>query len=150
MLNKVILTLKDYLYWLPGLNRGMKNGDEIIDTDAFFYRRVYSSGRQYIIKETGRPTSRAFSPRPKDEGELSVDLTSLTTPVDSVGDLKKFCLWEIGNVDVRKIDLRAFYNPMVKKKNGFDNPAHCVISGFEEEDESKAGILARKSIKVDI
>lgn len=127
----------------------MKDGEEIVDLDANFYRRVYRSDKRYIIKQTGRPTSRAFSPSPKDEGKLSVDLTSLTTPEVSVLDDNRFCLWEFSNVLIRGIDLRAIYNPILtEEQDGFNNPAHCLVIGIEEEDESKAGILARNARRV--
>lgn len=152
-MNKAILILKNYFPWLNGLIRSndiMIKGEEIKEVNAKFYRSVWRKDKRYIDRKTGLPTSRAFSPRPKDEGKLSVDIDSLITPEESVGDTLKFSLWEIENSLVYSIDLISVYDPLTEKFNGRENPAHCLIMGFDEEDESKAGILARESRKVDI
>ncbi len=127
----------------------MRDGDEIDDVNAVFYRRIYRSDKKYLDK-TGRPTSRAFSPRPKDDGQLSVDLSSLSTPQDSCGDVVRFTLFSILGKTVKSTDLKIIYNPISFIQDGKEktNIAHSIIIGFEKDDESKPGILARSSICV--
>ncbi|MET2985997.1 hypothetical protein [Aureibaculum conchae] len=123
-------------------------GDKIEDETENFYRRVYRKDKRYIDHRTGRPTSRAFTPRPKDDGKLSVDLASLTTPLKSIANSSRFCLWLINNKTILDLKLSAIYDPV--KNNDVDNPSHCIIIGFNEEDESVPGILSRTSTKVNI
>ena len=127
----------------------MEKGDLITAPEEVFYRRVFRSDKRYIDKKTGKFTSRAFTPRPKDEGKLSVDLKRLTTVEKSLNyQQDRFVLGTLHNKDVLFHNLKSIYDPTNVKDDGFDNKAHCVIQGIPEYDESIAGILARKSKKV--
>ncbi|MCU0355882.1 MAG: hypothetical protein MUD08_19470, partial [Cytophagales bacterium] len=68
----------------------MDKGDRI-SPDENLWRRVYRTDKRYI-DPSGRPTSRAFAPRPKDEGKLSVDMARLTTVEKAIADAEKFKL----------------------------------------------------------
>ncbi len=147
-MSKAISRILNYKITSNGLNE-LNPGDKIEDESANFYRRVYRTDKRYIDRKTGRPTSRAFAPRPKkDNGKLSVDLTTLTTPLQSISDSIKFCLWLINNKTILDLKLSAIYDPV--KNDYVDNPSHCVIIGFDEDDESVPGILSRTSTKVEV
>lgn len=129
----------------------MERGDLITEPQEVFYRRVFRKDKRYIDKKTGRFTSRAFTPRPKDEGKLSVDLKRLTTVEKSLSyQPDRFVLGTLFNKDVLYLQLKSIYDPTNIEDDGFDNIAHCVIQGIPEDDESIAGILARKSKKVEL
>ena len=139
--------LKKFLAFISG-RKVYNKGDEIIELDAIFYRRIYRGDKKYIDKKTGRPTSRAFTPRPnKDDGKLSVDLSSLITPKNSCGDLLKFTLYSVTLQTINSIELKAIYDPVkyIFNNQEITNKAHSYITGFDEDDESKAGTLARSS-----
>jgi len=119
----------------------MIKGDKVGKGEVLL-RRVYRTDKRYIDKRTGRPTSRAFAPRPKDEGRLSVDIARLTTTDEAIYDKKKFCLFSIISDLVIELMLSCVYDPIE------NNISHSVIVGFDEEDESVPGILARSSIQI--
>ena len=118
----------------------MNKGD-LVSVEESLLRRVYRSDKRYVDKRTGRPTSRAFSPRPKDEGKLSVDIKSLTNYFEAIGDQHRFLLFSILSKIVYNLNLQCIYDPED------DNPAHALITGFDPEDESVPGILVRASTK---
>ena len=124
-----------------------EKGEKINDEEVLL-RRVYRKDRRYIDKKTGRPTSRAFAPRPKDEGKLSVDIKRLTSYEKAIYDAKRFILFSVNAELPHKIGLECIYDPKNEEEDGFDNPAHSLILGFEEEDEALPGVLARKSVSV--
>ena len=129
----------------------MNKGDVITNPNESFYRRVYRKDKRYIDKKTGKFLSRAFTPRPKDEGFLSVDLKRMTTIESALNnDSAKFLLGVLMNKDVISIGLKSIYDPKTIEEDGFDNKAHCLIGYIDEEDESIAGILARKAQKIEI
>lgn len=90
----------------------------------------------------GTATSRVFKLREKDNGKLSVDVKSLTTPEISINDPKKYMLFEVSVSHVDSVELSSFYDP---KDN---NPAHAYIFGMDIEDEIKPALLAKKSRRV--
>ncbi|WP_338870294.1 hypothetical protein WBJ53_22375 [Spirosoma sp. SC4-14] len=92
--------------------------------------------------------ARNFKLRPKDEGKLSVDVASLTTPQQSVRDLSKFALASLANKDVLAIGLATFHDPCTVEHHGFDNPAHAYIWGMDEDDDIKPALLAQKAIVI--
>jgi hypothetical protein len=51
----------------------MMNKGDLLDNHETLWRRVYRADKKHIDKHTGRPTSRAFAPCPKDNGKLSVE-----------------------------------------------------------------------------
>ena len=119
----------------------MNKGDAI-RPDEFLLRRVFRLDRRFIDLKTGRPTSRAFAPRPKDNGSLSVDLKIMTTPIKAIIDIERFRLFEFMAHSAYSLGLECKYDPLD------DNVAHTLITGFDPEDESVPGILARISKEV--
>jgi hypothetical protein len=73
----------------------MNNERLSVDSTEWLYRRSYSSPEKNYLNPDGSATSRVFKLREKDHGELSVDVKSLTTPANSIGDASKFILFEI-------------------------------------------------------
>ncbi|VAW13559.1 hypothetical protein MNBD_BACTEROID03-2036 [hydrothermal vent metagenome] len=129
----------------------MNKGDVITNPKESFYRRVYRKDKRYIDKRTGRFLSRAFTPRPKDNGFLSVDMKRLTTLESAISnDPTKFLLGVILNEDVIDLGLKSIYDPKTLGEDGFENNAHCLIGQIDKGDESIAGILARKAKKIEI
>lgn len=121
----------------------LNKGDQV-GKDEYLLRRIYRSDKRYIDKKTGRPTSRAFVPRPKDEGKLSVDLERLTTLEKAVNDPYKYILFRLISNLIFQLGLNCIYDPVEY------NNAHAIIIGFDKEDESVPGILARKSERIDV
>jgi hypothetical protein len=125
----------------------MDKGDRI-SPDENLWRRVYRTDKRYI-DPSGRPTSRAFAPRPKDEGKLSVDMARLTTVEKAIADAEKFKLYSIPSKLVFDLGLDCLYDPLTVQSDGVDNPAHCLVTGFEPDDERVPGILARQAVPVE-
>ena len=111
-----------------------------VNSSEFLYRRAYGN----YCYPNGNPTSRAFKLRPKDEGELSVDVRSLTTPEKSVSDPAKFFLSEISNIDVIALNLKTIHDPLDDETND----AHSLILGLVEGDETIPLALAQMSKRV--
>jgi len=81
----------------------------------------------------------------KDNGELSVDVKSLTTPEKSIGDQLNLIPFEISNLSVLGIEkLSTLHDRLIDGSNY----AHAVILGMTLEAEISPGILARKSKRV--
>lgn len=122
----------------------MNKGDLLDDAENLL-RRVYRKDKKYINPKTGKPTSRAFAPRPRDSGKLSVDVERLTNLEDSIIDGIRFKLFRITAGLAHSLGLKCFYDPLILSEDGCENPAHSLICGFVDEDESIPGILARKA-----
>ena len=120
----------------------MKKGDKV-SVEELLLRRVYKSDKRYRHPITGRPSSRAFAPRPRDEGKLSVDIESLTTLEKAINDPIRFVLYRISTALVYRLGLDCIYDPI--QSETMENLAHAIVIGFKENDESVPGILARKS-----
>jgi len=118
----------------------MEKGDPIPSGEVL-YRRVYKADKRVIDRKIGRPTSRAFVPRPKDDGKLSCDLKRLTTFFLAIQDQSQFRLFMILSDTVYSCGLSCLYDPIT------ENIAHTLITGFDPDDESVPGILARSSIE---
>lgn len=116
----------------------MKKGSRVSETE-WLLRRVFRNDKRYVDHITGLPNSRAFAPRPKDEGKLSVDIKSLASFSGALIDGNKFRLFGFHASEVYKINLDCIYDPKD------DNIAHALVIGFDAEDESAPGVLARKS-----
>lgn len=112
--------------------------------DESLYRRYYSTPEKRFSNPDGSPHSRIFKPREKDNGEVSVDVKSLTTAAVSISDPSKYVLFEIANSDVVDLGLDTFHDPLLDGSND----AHAVIIGIEMDDDIKPGLLARKSKRV--
>lgn len=119
----------------------MRKGDRV-PIDEVLYRRGYPEKR--YCNPDGTPTSRVFKLREKDEGQLSVDLKSKTSPERAVGDSNKFFLFELRNQTVEEINLSTIYDPL---EDG-SNDAHSAIIGMTVEDEVAPGYLARNCKRV--
>lgn len=106
---------------------------------------LFRTGWAKHANPDGSPTSRVFKLRPKDKGELSTDVKSLTTPEISIGDKEKFNLFEIQVAAVKSLELNCIYDPLTIERDGVDNIAHSFISGLQDDDDILPGLLARKS-----
>lgn len=107
-----------------------------------FYRRGYSTPEKKYMNPDGTATSRVFKLRDKDNGQLSVDVKSLTTPQQAVGDPTKYMLFELSNADVLSLGLVSYYDPLP------NNAAHAYIWGMTLDDDILPGLLARTSKRV--
>ncbi len=107
-----------------------------------FYRRGYSTPEKKYMNPDGTATSRVFKLRDKDNGQLSVDVKSLTTPQQAVGDPTKYMLFELSNADVLSLGLESYYDPLP------NNAAHAYIWGMTLNDDILPGLLARTSKRV--
>lgn len=116
-----------------------------VSSQEWLYRRGYNSTplKKYMNPD-GSATSRVFKLKEKDNGELSVDIKSLTTPEKAVGDTNRFFLFELHNQEVEKLQLHTWHDPL---PDGF-NDAHAVIIGMTMDDDIQPGLLARKSKRV--
>ena len=113
-----------------------------VNEEEWLYRRGYCTPVKKYMNPDGTATSRVFKLRERDDGELSVDVKSITTPEKSIGDNQKYFLFEIHNKFVLEIGLLSFHEPMP------DNEAHSVIVGMTLDDEILPGSLARNSKRV--
>ncbi|MEK7254101.1 MAG: hypothetical protein AAB316_05100 [Bacteroidota bacterium] len=116
-----------------------------VPPDEFLWRRTYNHPVLKYLNPDGTPTSRAFKLRPKDEGKLSVDVKSLSTPEKSVLDAERFFLFELPNRALLAIGLESFFDPLTLAEHGIENAAHAYIWGLQEDDDTKPGLLARQS-----
>lgn len=120
-----------------------------VDPEEWLYRRGHSTPEKKYMNPDGSATSRVFKLRPIDEGELSVDVKSMTTPQNSVNDSSKYFLFELPNqavLDITTAELTTFHDPL---KDG-SNDAHAVIVGMTMEDDITPGLLAKASRRVHI
>lgn len=109
-----------------------------VNTDQTLFRRSYSNPEHKYYNPDGSATSRVFALRDRDQGMLSVDVKSMTTPQQSIADSSKFMLFEIDEVDVEKAGLFAVHDPIS------GNVAHAYIE-MDEDDDISPGLLARSS-----
>ncbi len=119
---------------------------KLVSEDEWLYRRCYLPEKKFMNPD-GTATSRVFKLREKDNGELSVDVKSMTTPEKSVGDKSKFFLFEIQNkvvLQIGELGLSTYHDPI---SDGSNN-AHAVIIGISLEDDITPGLLAKASKKV--
>jgi hypothetical protein len=127
----------------------MKSGERLEDAE-WLLRRGFSPDKKYISKDF-HINSRAFAPREKDEGKLSVDIERLTTHEHAIQDAARFRLCRIQAKVPHSIGLLGTYDPIAatsEAENG--NPAHALISGFDAFDDSLPAILAKNAVVVDI
>jgi hypothetical protein len=121
----------------------MNRGD-VIDSQELLYRRGFNSPEKKYLNPDGTATSRVFKLREKDEGRLSVDLASLTTPAIAVFDSNSYNLFQINNTTVEEIELITIYDAdFAAQKN-----SHCLIIGMQLGDDIKPAYLAKKSTKI--
>ncbi len=120
----------------------LKQGDQLAD-EEWLLRRVYRADKRYLDRN-GRPTSRAFAPRPKDEGRLSVDIRRLTNFAAAVQNETKFQLFQFSADIPHQLGLRCLYDPIVGNGRP-ENMAHAVVTGFLPDDELIPGLLSRRA-----
>jgi hypothetical protein len=123
------------------------NNRKAVDINEWLYRRGYSTPERKYMNPDGSATSRVFKLREKDNGELSVDVKSMTTPKKSVGNPERFFLFEIPNsvvLNTSSPQLQTFHTPLLDGSND----AHSVIVGMTLGDEVIPGILAKASKRV--
>ena len=65
-----------------------------VSVEEWLYRRGYNSPVHKFMNPDGTATSRVFKLRQNDEGKLSVDIKSLTTPQAAIGSSEKYFLFE--------------------------------------------------------
>ena|SRR5215213_7189846 len=107
-----------------------------------FYRRGYSTPERKYMNPDGTATSRVFKLREKDNGKLSVDVQSLTTPEKAIGDISKYVIFDLPNEAVLALGLESYHDELP------DNPAHAIILGMTMEDDIMPGKLARASKRI--
>lgn len=122
----------------------------LVDRREWLFRRGYATPEKNYLNPDGSATSRVYKLREKDNGELSVDIKSMTTPAQAVGDVSRFMLFEIANNDVLEAGLATYHDPLTADAHGVDNPAHAVIVGLSLDDDVLPGVLARKSRRVNV
>ncbi len=122
-------------------------GQRVSETEEI-YRRAFGPPDKRFLNPDGSATSRVFKLRPKDNGQLSVDVKSLTTAEFSVIDPTKFVLFEINNKDVIDLGLETIHDPLTLIEHGIDNHAHALVLGIDKEDDIIPGLLAKKSTRV--
>ena len=116
----------------------------LVPIEEILYRRAYCSPLRNYMNPDGSATSRVFKLREKDQGELSVDICSLTTKEKSVGDTSKFILFDIANKSVNQLNLETYKDPLSESSND----AHAVIVGLDMNDDIKPSLLAKKSNRI--
>lgn len=119
-----------------------------VPLEEWLYRRGYNSPVHKFMNPDGTATSRIFKLRPKDEGKLSVDVKSLTTPEVAIGSPATYFLFELSAKNIESIGLETWYDPLTQAEHGIENPAHAFINGMEEEDEILPVQLASFSRRV--
>ena len=117
--------------------------ERLVQIEEILYRRSYPD-KKYMNPNDGSPTSRVFKPRPKDEGKLSVDVKSMTTFEKAVVDKERFCLFEISNESVAKVNLKTVHDPLPDGAND----AHALICSIKEDDDITPALLARASKRI--
>lgn len=86
----------------------------------------------------GGPSSQAFCPTPKDNGQLSVDRGSISTAQESferfvANDWASVGVWAVTVGETRNIGLKTFPDP----DPGWSNPAHAYVH-FSDLPKNKA------------
>ena len=75
-----------------------------------------------------------------------MDIESISSFKNAIIDPIKFILYRISVALINDLGLDCIYDPIV---NGdFENLAHAVVIGFDEEDESVPAILSRKAEQI--
>jgi len=117
---------------------------KLVDASEWLYRRSFNDPQKKFMNPDGTATSRVFKLREKDNGELSVDVKSLTNPEIAITDSSNFFLFELENKIVIEQGLQTFHHPL---ENGTNN-AHAVITGISNDDDVTPAVLAKKSRRV--
>jgi hypothetical protein len=121
---------------------------DFFDSDELLYRQVHPS----FVRD-GRPSSQAFRPTPKDDGQLSVARGSLTSAEDAYDHhtgalgLASAGTWGITVGECQGQGLRARADPIASPPEKAD-PAHAVVdfSGVSKSQaEAKGARLARSA-----
>lgn len=96
----------------------MASKNDKVPLDEWLYRRGYNNPAHKFMNPDGSATSRIFKLRPKDEGKLSVDVKSLTTPEVAIGSPEKYFLFELSAKNVANLGLETWYDPLNQSEHG--------------------------------
>lgn len=120
------------------------------DLDELLFRQVHPS----FIRD-GRPSSQAFRPTPKDNGELSMSRDSLTTAEDAFRlhteqrRLKSAGTWAVSVGEAREELLLSYPDPVPSSQGQVPDPAHAFIDFVpfsNNQREAKGVRLQRKAV----
>jgi hypothetical protein len=120
------------------------------DLNELLFRQVHPS----FIRD-GRPSSQAFRPTAKDDGELSVSRETLTTPERAFRhhteqlELGSAGTWAVTVGEAREQSLLSYPDPIEKSEEAVADPAHAIIDfvpiAAKNQREAKAVRLQRKA-----
>ena len=118
-----------------------------VSSEDSLYHKTYPQNK-YVFPD-GRPTFRAFKPRPKDNGELSCDVVSMTTPLLAVTENHRYNVgeWILFQIPVEKVlhyGAKARHDPLV------GNAAHALIYDYGADMDAMAADLAKSASQVPI
>lgn len=114
------------------------------DSDELLYRQVHPNFAPF-----GRPSSQAFNPTKKDNYQLSVDRSSLTTPKDAFvlhtegRGWKSIGTWAVTIVECEEQQLSCFGDPLFCPPEKVADPAHCRIDFSSLKSNSKREIAGQ-------
>jgi hypothetical protein len=115
-----------------------------VEINQSLLRRGYSTPEKKYMNPDGTATSRVFKLRQQDNGELSVDVESLTTLEKALQDSDKYILFRLENKSVVEVGLQTYHAPL----SDGSNDAHSVIVGMSIDDDILPGMLARASRRI--
>lgn len=72
----------------------------------------------------------------------------MTTAEQSIGDSSRFVLFEISVAAIESLSLEALHDPLTQEEVGYDNPAHALIIGMDEDSDILPGLLAKASKRI--
>lgn len=116
------------------------------DMDELLYRQINPG-----FVHDSRVTSQAFRPTPKDEGQLSVSLSSLTSPQEAYDlytaqrQLDSAGVMAISRAECSELDLPVIPDPLTVPVN---DPAHALVDFRKfgtSQIEKKSKKLGRKA-----
>jgi hypothetical protein len=125
----------------------VSRGPKLQDSAEKLLRQVHPS---FIV--AGRPSSQAFRPTKKDEGQLSVSMGSKTTPAQAfelhtrAKGLASAGVWSVTVGDCETFGLDAYEDSVVEP---LPDPAHAVVDFAELTDarvRQASQLLARAAI----
>jgi hypothetical protein len=131
----------------------MPNFGEPVAIAEMLYRRYFAKKPRQLVDGL-LPHSRIFKARDKDEGKLSMDVKSLTTPEASVGNSVEWALFELSNEHVLQIpdmqgtNLQSIHDPLPNAESAIENPAHCLVFHVDPDDDITPKMLAKIASRV--
>jgi hypothetical protein len=128
----------------------VKVGAKLEDAAELLLRRVHPA----FVRD-GRPSSQVFRPTPKDEGMLSVNCGSKTTPTDAFDrfvarpDCRSCGVLAVTVAECAVEQLAAHDAPLVVADDGCEDPSHAIIdyrTVAKSAAEKKSGRLVRVAL----